>query len=260
MGPTKHSRLIGIGFGLSMLLGPGVVSGFAQPPAMPNGVEESHLFQLAGTVEGPEMTGAVFENPQTKKQRTYHVGDVIDGASIVAIRHQQVVLKRGEEFVVVRITGGSPVAGRPAGGPPERAPGDLIPVPAGDAGLARQFVVSKVIAAYDPRVEQLKAPVSRKDIKRFASYFQEQLNEASPIFVTTPQVGETVDLGAVDTEMIQRLRLEPTDRIISINGIGIDSPDAFRQILEILGGNRVSMLNIVVLRGEAVQPLYYAIQ
>jgi len=261
---------VGPGFGRLMLLvvviiglSAGQASGAYVDVSKSAGSRDAlHGLQLAGTVEGANqlLTGAVFEDPRTKKQTAYRIGDLVDGATIVDIKRQQVVLKRGEEVFVVQITGGSPVAGPPNRSPIERTPGDVIPVPAGDAGLARQFVISKVIAAYDPRVEQLKTPVSRKDVKRFASYFQEQLKNEAPVFATTPQVGQTVGLGNVDTEIFQRLSLESTDQIVSINGMGVDSPDEFRKILDILGGDRVSMFNIVVLRGEAVQPLYYAVK
>ncbi|MFI5305028.1 MAG: hypothetical protein ACHQYP_09575, partial [Nitrospiria bacterium] len=43
----------------------------------------SSEYQLVGTVEGNEdFTFAVFENPQTKQQKIYKIGDEINGAII----------------------------------------------------------------------------------------------------------------------------------------------------------------------------------
>jgi hypothetical protein len=261
---TKNSAIIGIGgmgFSLSILLGLAVTGAWAEEPSKPAGSPALHGLQLVGTVEGEEqqLTGAVFEDPITKKQKAYRVGDVIDGATIVEIKRQQVVLKRGEEFVTIRITGGSPVATGALG---KKAPEGTIPVPAGDPQVARQAVISKVIPPYDPRVEKLKTTVSRRDVNRFVGYFQDQLKEERPTLVTT-SLGPAADLVGVDTEILRNMKLEPTDRIVEINGMGVDSLDRFRQILEILGqshGNRAGVFNISVLRGEAIQPLYYAVK
>jgi hypothetical protein len=107
---AQHGAAVGLG--LLILLGLAVTGAWAEELSTPAGKQESlHGLQLAGTVEGrgQELTGAVFEDPRTKQQRVYRIGDLIDGATIVDIRHQQVVLTRGGERVVVRITGGSAV-------------------------------------------------------------------------------------------------------------------------------------------------------
>jgi type II secretory pathway component PulC len=239
-----------------------VTGAFAQAPSTSaESPEPLHGLQLAGTVEGrgQQLTGAVFEDPRTKQQRVYRIGDLVDGATIVEIRHQQVVLKRGEERVVVRITGGSPVERVRE---EEPSPGAGLSIPAGDPQLARQFVISKVIPAYDPRVKELEVTVSRKNVDRFSSYFQEQMKDERLLLVTTP-IGSAIDLSGVDSELLGSLGLESTDRVVSINGMGVDSPDRLRQILEILNKsrmNRGTVFNMVVLRGETIQPLYFGVQ
>jgi hypothetical protein len=250
-----------VGLSLLILLGLTMTGAVAEELSKSAGSQGPlHGLQLAGTVEGrgQQLTGAVFEDPRTKQQRVYRVGDQVDGATIVDIKHQQVVLKRGEERVVVRITGGSAVE---RAREEEQSPGAGLPIPAGDPQLARQFVISKVIPAYDPRVKELEVTISRKDVDRFVSYFQEELKGETPFLVTTP-VGAAIDLSGVGSELLGSLGLESSDRVVSINGMGVDSPDRLRQILEILDksrGRRGTVFNMVVLRGETIQPLYYGI-
>jgi hypothetical protein len=103
--------------------------------------------------------------------------------------------------------------------------------------------------------------ISRNEVDSFVSHFEEALKEGGPILTTTP-VGTALDLSHVDGDLLRSLGLESTDQVVGINGMGVDSPDRLRQILEILDksrGNRGTVFNIVVLRGEVVQPLYYGI-
>jgi hypothetical protein len=58
-----------------------------------------------------------------------------------------------------------------------------------------------VIPAYDPRVKELEVPISRKNVDRFSSYFQEQMKDEMPFLVTTP-IGSAIDLSGVDTELL----------------------------------------------------------
>jgi len=255
MSRTKN----GAGLGVMLLLGLTASGAWAEEPSLPTGSQALHGLQLAGTVEGAsqQLTGAVFENSLTKKQTAYRIGDLVDGATIVEIKRQQVVLKRGEELVVVRITGGSP--GQAAGEPAKSAPDAAIQVPAGDSQQARQFVISKVIPPYDPRVEKLKTVIPRNDVHHFIDNFQSQLKDEEPLLVTT-SLGPAVSVAGIDPEIRRSLRLESTDLIVGISGMGVDSLDRFRQILDMLGGNRVIIFNMAVLRGEVIQPMYYAVQ
>jgi type II secretory pathway component PulC len=246
------------GLGLLMLLGLAVTSACADEPSTPAGSPPLHGLQLAGTVEGNDqrLTGAVFEDPRTKKQTAYRIGDLVDGAMIVEIKRQQVVLKRGEEFVTIQITGGSAVAGQPPGEPGKNTPDSAIPVPAGDPQVARQAVISKVIPPYDPRIEKAKTTVSREDVTRFVGYFQDRLKGERSTLVTT-SLGPAVDLGGVDLELLDNLKLESTDRIVEISGMDVDSPRRFLEILDILG--RAKIVDISVLRGDVIQPFYYMV-
>jgi len=185
---------------------------------------------------------------------------MVDGATIVEIKRQQVVLQRGGERVVVHITGGSAVVSPALDEPRTRASEDGIPVPAGDVQQARQFVISKVIAPYDPRVAKLKTPLALKDVASFVDYFQNRVEAERSTLVTTA-LGPAVELAGVDPELLHNLRLESTDQIIEISGMGIDSLDRFQQILRLFAEHqRGGSFNISVLRDGVVQPLYYALQ
>lgn len=243
--------------GLRLLLMVGLVAlgACAQEPSQPIVAKEPQAYKLIGIIQGdPKQAAAVFEDPQTKKQRLIRVGELLEGATLTEIRREAVLLKRGEEVITLRLTIGSPS---------EYQAMDPIPVPVAlrDPNQARQAVISKVIPPYDPQVEQAKRAISRNEVNRFVSHFQDQLKDQAPVLVTT-SVGMAVDLAHVDGDLLRTLGLESTDRIVEINGMGVDSPDRFRQILEILGknrGNRGSVFNISVLRGEVIQPLYYGI-
>jgi len=250
------------GLGLGGLLLTGVAAGAwaqATEHAQPAGPGPSD-FRLVGTVEGNRhSTAAVFEDPHTKKQSSYYVGDMVNGATIVSIKHQQVVLKRGTETLVLHITGGTAIAHAPAR---ERAPGEAIPVPT-DVMNPRQEVISKVIPPYDPRVQKVRKEISRNDVTNFVADFELQVNNGKPVLTTT-SLGPAVDLAYADPAVIHSLGLETADQIVEINGMGIDSLDRFRQVLEIMGGrrggNRVDTFNISVLRNGSFQPLYYVVK
>ena len=254
----RRTRII-TGLGLGGLLLIGVTAGaWGQAPAQHAGTSPSD-FNLVGTVEGKHNRAAVFEDPHTKKQASYRVGDVVNGATILSITHQQVVLKRGTETLVLHITGGTGVVHSAS---PERAPSDAIPVPT-DSKNPRQDVISKVIPPYDPRVQKIRVEISRSDVMHFVADFEAQVNDGKPVLVTT-SVGSAVDLAQADPDVIRALGLEMTDQIVEINGMGIDSLDRFRQVLEIMGGkrggNRVGTFNISVLRDGSFKPFYYAVK
>jgi type II secretory pathway component PulC len=242
---------------LRLLLVVGLVAlgACSQESSQPIVAKEPQAYKLIGIVQGDsKQAGAVFEDPQTKKQRLVQLGQMLGGATLTEIRREEVLLKRGEEVITLRLTIGSPA---------EYHAMDPIPVPAAlrDPNQARQAVISKVIPPYDPQVEKAKRAVSRNEVDRFVNHFQDQLKNQAPVLVTT-SVGMAVDLAHVDGDILRTFGLESTDRIVEINGMGVDSPDRFRQILDIMGknrGNRGSVFNISVLRGEAIQPLYYGI-
>ena len=233
-----------------MLLGLSVGGVCAQQPLEAStDSPEHHAYKLVGTVEGnPNTLGAVFENPETKQQKLYRIGDVVDGATIVEIKNQQVLLRRGAQTEVVHITGGSPV---------QRLPGDSIQVVAAsdDPRENLQAVLSQVIPPYDRRVEHLRASLSRGDFDRFVDHFSSAAGQ-SPKFVDTV-AGPALSVADLDQDVRKDLRLEPADLIVGISGMGIESQERLDQILETV--SRAKVVDISVLRGGAVQPLYYVV-
>jgi general secretion pathway protein C len=220
-----------------------------EQPEATAGSTEHHAFQLVGTVEGnPSTLGAVFEDPKTKKQKLYRIGDVVDGATIVEIKNQQVLLRRGAQTEVVHITGGSPV---------QRKPGDSIQVVAAsdDPRENLQGVLSQVIPPYDRRVAHLRTSLSRGEFGRFVDHFSSATGR-SPKFVDTV-AGPALSVADVDQDLLKELRLERADLIVGISGMGIESEDRLAQILETV--SRAKVVDISVLRGGAVQPLYYVV-
>jgi hypothetical protein len=245
-----------MGLRLSLILGLLAIGACSQESSHPPVAKEPQAYKLIGIIQGDsKQAGAIFEDPQTKKQRFVQVGQVLGGATLTEVRREEVILKRGDEVISLRLAGGTPAE-------PEAnlAP---IPVPVGapDPEHARQSVISKVIPPYDPRADHARMSISRNEVDSFVSHFEEALKEGGPILTTTP-VGTALDLSHVDGDLLRSLGLESTDQVVGINGMGVDSPDRLRQILEILDksrGNRGTVFNIVVLRGEVVQPLYYGI-
>jgi general secretion pathway protein C len=235
---------------LAMLLGLSVAGVCAQQPQdSSTDSPELHNYKLVGTVEGnPSTTGAVFEDPQTKTQKLYRIGDVVDGATIVEIKNQQVLLRRGELIELIDITGGSPV---------KRAPGDEIPVIAAsnDPRENLQGVLSQVLPPYDPRVKKLRKAVSRDAMDRFVAHFS--ASGEPPKFVDT-FAGPALTVASVDPSLLSSLGLHQTDLIVGISGMGIDSPDRLTQIWQMVG--RAKVVDISVLRGRKVQPLYYMVK
>jgi len=249
-GKFSNSACAGLRYGL--VLGLVALGACAQNPSGSNDAKGSQPQKLVGIIQGDlDHARAVFEDPLTKKQRMYRVGEMVSGDTLTEIRRQEVMLKRGEEVVRVPLSKGSP---------DERRAQDSIPIPvaAGDPMQLRQAVISQVIAPYDPRVEKVKKDVSRKEVKRFVSYFQDQMKTQAPIWGTT-SLGPVVDLNSVDTGLLDSLGLQSTDRIVEISGMGVD-PDRFGKIMEILDGRRVTVFNMSVVRGDAVQPLYFGIK
>jgi type II secretory pathway component PulC len=210
-------------------------------------VAELPGYKLIGIIAGsPEDARAVFEEVSTKRQKLYLVGEAIAGATLVEIKRHQVVLKSGKELIVVQIS---------AGTPRERAPGDPIPVPFGseDPQQALQQVLAQQMDPTDPRAE--KKAVSRPELNRLFQFLHRQVKDN--VFVTT-SLGSAIDLNRMDRETLTNLGLEPSDLIVGISGLGIDSQERLNQIIEIL--KRAKVFNLSVLRGRVVQPLFYAIQ
>jgi len=223
--------------------------GAQQPPNTAAATTASHAYRLVGTIEGsPTTTQAVFEDPQTKAQKLYGVGDVIDGATIVEIKNHQVVLRRGAQTEVIQITGGSP---------PQRAPGDTIPVLASsdDPLQNLQGVLSQVIPPYDRRVEKLRHSLTRGEFDSFVDHFRGF--DEPPIIVSTV-AGPALSVENMDQRILKSLGLEPNDLIIGISGMGIDSPDRLAQILDTV--SRAQVVDLSVLRGDAVKPFYYTVR
>jgi hypothetical protein len=220
--------------------------GAQEPPA--TGASASPAYRLVGTIEGnPAVTQAVFEDPHTKTQKLYGIGDVVDGATIVEIKDHQVWLRRGEQIEVVAITGGSPV---------QRAPGDSIRVMASsdDTRQNLQGVLSQVIPPYDRRVEQLRHSLTRDLFDRFVGHFRDA--GAPPKFVSTV-AGPALSVADVDQQLLKHFGMEPTDLIIGVSGMGIDSQERLTQIWDIV--SRAKVVDISVLRDDVVKPLYYTV-
>jgi len=251
----KRCRLVGMGLRFSLIVGLLALGACSQESSRPPVAKEPQAYKLIGIIQGDsKQAGAVFEDPQTRKQRFVPVGEKLGGATLTEVRRGEVLLTREGEVITLRLASGSPE---------ERRDLDPIPIPAStnDPVRARQAVISKVIPPYDSRVEKAKMAISRDDVNYFVSYFQDQLKEGLPVLTATP-VGEAVDLSHVEGNLLRSLGLESTDRIVGINGMGVDSTDRFRQILEMLGkgqGKRGIVFNIVVIRGDVAQPLYYGI-
>ncbi|HTP41909.1 MAG TPA: hypothetical protein VML36_05765 [Nitrospiria bacterium] len=247
--PTMRSAFGWIAMALALLLG-WYQPGFgAQPaPLESTGSAPSHTRRLVGTIEGnPAVTRAVFEDPQTRAQKLYGIGDIIDGATIVEIKDHQVWLRRGEQTEVVTITGGSPA---------QRAPGDSIRVMAySDDPLQNlQGVLSQVIPPYDRRVEKLRHSLTRDEFDRFVDHYRAA--DGPPQFVSTI-AGPALSVADMDRQTLKQLGLEPTDLIIGVSGMGIDSQERLTQIWDIV--SRAKVVDISVLRDNLVKPLYFTI-
>jgi general secretion pathway protein C len=249
---TEATLKHGIGFWMvvAMLLGLPAGGACAQEqPEATTSSAELQAYKLVGTVEGDaNALGAVFEDPKTKKQKLYRIGDVVDGATIVEIKNQQVLLRRGAQTEVVHITGGSPV---------QRQPGDSIQVVAAsdDPRENLQGVLSQVIPPYDRRVAHLRTSLSRGKFDRFVEHFNSATGQ-SPKFVDTV-AGPALSVADLDQDVLKDLRLERADLIVGISGMGIESQERLAQILETV--SRAKVVDISVLRGGAVQPLYYVV-
>lgn len=210
--------------------------------------DESLFHRLVGIIQSsPKEAGAVFEKVGTKKQKLYRIGEVIEGAIVAEIKHEEVLLRRGEKEVWIRLAKGSPGI---------RHPGDPIPIPVGleDPRKALEKVLSKQIPPYSTKVE--KKTVSRLHLGLFVMHFV----EPPPTFVPTP-VGPGLDLMQLDREVLKGLGLAPTDVVVGISGMGLDSSERSSEIFRILAFLQPkSVFNLSVLRGNSVTPLSYVIQ
>ena len=205
-------------------------------------------YTLIGIISGnPKDARAVFEDVNTKQQKLYRIGEAVAGAAHVEIKRQQVVLKKGEEIVVVQISGEIPR---------ERTSGDPIPVPTGseDPRQALQQVLAEQMDPTDPHVE--KKEIAQPELYQLLHFLHSQVEETN-VFVTT-SLGPAIKLDRMDQETITFLGLKPSDLIVGISGMGLDSKDRITQIIEIL--NRAKVFNLSVLRGRVVQPLYYSVR
>jgi type II secretory pathway component PulC len=218
--------------------------GWAEEPLTPvNGAPAD--YRLVGTVEGsPEVTFAVFENPQTKKQSSYRIGDVINSATIVEIKEQHVLLKRGAQFVTVYITGGSDVVEKPSRPESTRAE-EIAPAP------EVERVLSKQLPPYSSAVQ--KMAVADGLVTRLSGQLV-RYAEKPALFAET-SFGKGIRAADLGENVATSLGLDINDVIVGISGMGIDSPERLGQIIEIL--NRAKVFNLSVIHGSNAQSMAY---
>lgn len=201
--------------------------------------------QLVGTIEGgPETTYAVFENPRTRRQSNYRIGDVINGATIIEIKQQSVLLKQGDRLVTVYITGGSAVEERP--GKPVSAQTEKS---APEQALER--VLSKQIPPYSSAVQ--KTAVADGVVSQLSGQLQRYADK--PALFEETSFGKGIRAADLGGGVAGSLGLDANDVIVGISGMGIDSPERLRQITEILNGARV--FNLSFIHGSNAQSMAY---
>jgi general secretion pathway protein C len=213
----------------------------ADPPPSDNSVVED---RLVGTLEGsPDVTFAVFENPATKKQKSYRVGDFIDGAQIIEIKKQRVLLKTGDRISAISISGGSPVDAGP-----------LKPAPSANEKTP-QTEIGRILSRQTPPYELTlpKTTVSAETVAQLSGQLQ-RYTGSSPAFAETA-VGKGVRVSDLGQDAAGNLGLKGSDIIVGISGMGIESPQQISQIIEIL--NRAKVFNLSVTDGSTVQSLSY---
>ena len=202
-------------------------------------------YRLVGTVEGsPEVTFAVFENPQTRKQNSYRIGDVISGATILEIKQQHVLLKRGAQFVTVYITGGSDVEEKPG-------KSDLNQAEKNAPASEIERLLSKQIPPYSSAVQ--KMAVADGVVSRLSVQLQ-RYAEKPALFAET-SFGKGVRASDLGGDVAAGLGLDTNDVIVGISGMGIDSPERLGQIIQIL--NRAKVFNLSVIHGSNAQSMAY---
>lgn len=211
-------------------------------------------YKLVGVIEGaPEHAAAVFEETDTRAQRLVRVGDRLGGAAVIAVEYGRVWLKKDGSVTVVRIRAGSPAEGNPSD------PIDISPQNGSSAPVIGQ-VLSKIVPPYDPRVEGLKRSVPPQEMDRIIAYLQKFLEPASDNgtggFLSTP-LGNGIALGGLGSELRTLLGLEAGDVIVGISGMGLDSADRLKVILEVLP--RASVFDLSILRNGTVHPLYFSV-
>jgi type II secretory pathway component PulC len=243
-----RSFVIISGISVWLLMGLTLTSAHPEATSGSTGAQMLQVHKLVGIVYGDQkIAGVVFEDSRTKKQKVYRIGDMIEGAAVMEIRRRQVLLRRGGEILMVYLSNGSPGEQKTEGS---------ISIPDDSPHQALQQVLSQIIPPYDPRVNDRKRSVTRVDLNRFSEQINAQEKEG-PIFVST-SLGPTLGLARIDQNVLASLGLESTDLIVGISGMGIDSWERLQRILTILGQAKV--LDISVLRGSVVQPMYYAVQ
>lgn len=256
----KRAASVGIG-GAAILLLIAAMAWSQEPsqPASTPGLSNPRLVGII-TVEGREpYAAAVFEFQELltkqRQQKLYRVGETIDGAMIVEIEGQHVILQRGKQIELVGVTVGCAEGDQPAdanlAGSSNVA--DEIRDP---QQQAREQVLAKQLPPYDPRVA--KKAASRNEVSRFVEHFQEQMAvEQEPVFVET-SLGFALSLAEMDGNLLNSFGLQPTDLIVGISGMGVDSLDRLAMIFGVL--NRAKLFDLAVLRDDTVEYLAYEIR
>lgn len=242
---------------LSVLLLSTVTGAWAQDHSKLVNPEVRPIQKLIGIVEGdPEGARAIFENIQTKEQKLYRIGDSIDGAILIEIKRREILLRRGQEITAVLVAGGSPDERKIDEKNPNQKKLSGIPVPVGvsDPRQAISQVLSQQVAPYESQV--VKKPVPRSTISQFVDGFQKQM--ADPALFAKTSLGPALSMEHVDPEVLNSLGLKPTDMIVGVSGMSLDSPERLGEIFGILGRAKVS--NLSVFRGNVVEPLAYEVQ
>ena len=231
---------------------------WSQEQSTPASTQGPPAYRLVGIVVvegGSPYNAAVFEfgEVQAKQQKLYKIGDTTNGATLVEIRDQHVVLKRGEEIELVGVTAGCAEESKPAN--PKRGDSREVTYEAPNPQRqALEQVLSKQTPPYDPRVE--KKGASRDQVDRLVEHFQQQV-EKEPPFVET-SLGSAISLASMDRDLLNSFGLKPTDLIVGISVMGIDSSERLPLIFGVL--NRAKVFDLAVLRGDGVEYLAYEVQ
>lgn len=172
---------------------------------------------LVGTMVGSRgVSYAILEDIKTKEQNLFHVGDqVVEGAKIVQISRNKVIVRRGEEREVLEVSL-DPAEVKPQAGP---VPVAITP-PSAPGGTIRQVSTNKWV-------------LDRREIDSAVDNLPQLLTKARiiPNFADGKPDGFRI-FAISDDSLYSKIGLQNGDILHRVNGIEVKDPQNFLKVFQ----------------------------
>ncbi len=200
--------------------------------------------ELVGTVvsNNSEMTLAIITDPSTRKQRVYHEGDRVGQKALIKkIMRNRVIIDAGDGDIMLSILhkGSSSLS--------SMAPASRLAM--SNPGPARQTSAPTHVNSQNAQTRNLTVSLDRQEVKDALSDIDQVLEPLRLSPTTANNRPDGIEITNIPSgSFLSKMGLGNRDKIMSVNGNAISSPDQVSAFLESLkqGGDFVVKVKVRV--------------